>query len=159
MITIIDQYFPEFNEHTFHPLQSWQWGEARKKMGIDVLRIGEFNQEKLINVFQLTIHQLPLTDSKIGYLPRSKFPSTEVLEFLFDYGKKNKIIFIKIEPYVKNSINNVTMKQCSNDEQLRLSPLLKYPLVLLANTFPAELLFNPSPRSLSKRPAFGGILD
>lgn len=98
-----------FNSKAVHPLQAWQWGEARKKMGIEVLRIGEFDDVgtgrdlSLQNVYQMTIHPLPFFSFKIGYLPRSRFPSKQVLDFLHDYGKKNNIIFIKIEPNEKHN--------------------------------------------------------
>jgi len=102
-VKILKNYFSAYDIKAVHPLQSWLWGEARKKMGIEVLRLGEYQQNKLKNVFQLTFHRIPLTNYKIGYLPRSVFPSNTVLEFLDDYGKKNKVIFIKIEPYVEKS--------------------------------------------------------
>jgi len=104
MIKIIDNNFSleKFNQLATHPLQSWEWGEARKKMGIEVLRLGEFKKDQLVNIFQLTFHKIPLTNLKIGYLPRSVYPSEEILEFLFDYAKKNHTIFIKFEPYVEN---------------------------------------------------------
>jgi len=105
IIKTIDNNFSsdEFNQLAPHPLQSWEWGEAREKMGIEVLRLGEFKKDQLINVFQLTFHKIPLTNLKIGYLPRSVYPSETVLKFLFDYAKKNHTIFIKFEPYVENS--------------------------------------------------------
>jgi len=100
MITIIsdDYSIEQYNKHAHHPLQAWEWGEARKKTGVEVLRLSDGK-----NVFQLTFHKIPKINYKIGYLPRSVFPSKEVLNFLYDYGKKNKIIFIKIEPYVEKS--------------------------------------------------------
>ncbi|MCR4277376.1 MAG: peptidoglycan bridge formation glycyltransferase FemA/FemB family protein [Candidatus Roizmanbacteria bacterium] len=95
MIKIILEDFSsiEYNRSALHPLQTWEWGEARKKTGVDILRLSDGK-----NVFQLTIHKIPKTDYKIGYLPRSVFPSKTLLDFLSDYGKKNKIIFFKIEP-------------------------------------------------------------
>ncbi|KKP60995.1 MAG: FemAB family protein [Candidatus Roizmanbacteria bacterium GW2011_GWC2_34_23] len=121
MIKIIADDFSssEYNKLALHPLQTWEWGEARKKTGVDVLRIGEFNVEtrhalSLQNVYQLTFHKIPKTNYKIGYLPRSVFPTKEVFDFLYDYGKKNKIIFFKIEPDVLKSSNNETMKQLNN---------------------------------------------
>lgn len=77
-----------------HPLQSVAWGEARKKMGIETLRITDGK-----NTFQLTFHKIPYTNYKIGYLPRSVMPSKKILNELYNYGKKNNVIFIKIEPY------------------------------------------------------------
>jgi len=100
MIKIVDNSFDKnkWNEKVFHPLQSWDWGEARKEMGIELLRITDDK-----NVFQITLHPIPYTLFKIGYLPRSVMPTKEVLEFLHKYGRKNKIIFFKIEPYLEKS--------------------------------------------------------
>ncbi|OGK17301.1 hypothetical protein A2774_03810 [Candidatus Roizmanbacteria bacterium RIFCSPHIGHO2_01_FULL_39_12c] len=102
-----------FNQTATHPLQSWDWGVARKKTGIEVLRIGEFksvethSNASLQNIYQITLHKIPFSNYKIGYLPRSVFPSIKVLKFLYNYGKKNNLIFIKIEPYVfKSEIRN-----------------------------------------------------
>ncbi len=105
MIKIIPDDFPisEYNKLVLHPLQTWEWGEARKKTGVEVLRLGEYENNQLTNVFQLTFHKIPKTNLRVGYLPRSVFPTKDVLDFLYDYAKKNKIIFIKIEPYVEKS--------------------------------------------------------
>ena len=81
-----------------HPLQSESWELARKKMGTETLRISDGK-----NYFLLTFHKIPFTNYKIGYLPRSPMPNKKVLQQLFDLGKKNMIIFIKIEPYVEKS--------------------------------------------------------
>jgi len=83
-----------------HPLQSWLWGEARKKIGNQVLRIGQFSSKRLEKVFQVTLHPLPHTGYKVGYISRSGLPTKELINFLITYGRKNKIIFFKFEPYV-----------------------------------------------------------
>jgi len=88
-----------FNANANHPLQSWEWGEVRKKTGVDVVRIGKFERDTLGAVFTMTIHQVPHTSYKIGYIPRSALPSQELLTFLSDYGKENHLLFIKFEPY------------------------------------------------------------
>jgi len=75
-----------------HPLQSEGWANARKQMGIETVWMDEY---------LMTIHKLPF-NYKIGYLPRSKMPPKKTLDKLYDYGKKNNLIFIKIEPYVEN---------------------------------------------------------
>lgn len=98
----------DWNIHAIHPLQSWQWGEARNAMGIDVLRIGEYDNLLLKNVFQITFHPIPYTSYKIGYLPRSVFLSEEVVEFLYTYGKKHNVIFIKLEPNQKKKTLHIT---------------------------------------------------
>ena len=113
MIKIIpdDYSISKYNKQALHPLQTWEWGEARKKTGVEVLRLGEYENNQLTNVFQLTVHKIPKTNLRVGYLPRSVFPTKEVLDFLYDYGKKNKIIFIKIEPYEeKLKVKNQKLK-------------------------------------------------
>lgn len=96
ILTDIDK--DSFNEKAHHPLQSWEWGEARKKMGIEVIRIGDAS-----DVYQMSLHSVPHTSYKVGYIPRSVLPNKEVLEFLYDYGKRHNIIFIKLEPYIKKT--------------------------------------------------------
>src|SRR3989338_7070589 len=83
----------KYNDKAIHPLQSWEWGEARKEMGIEILRIAEYTNNQITNVYQLTFHKIPYTNFKVGYLPRSVVPSKEVLEFLREYGEKHKVIF------------------------------------------------------------------
>lgn len=90
----------EFNRAALHPMQSWEWGEARKEMGIQVLRLGEFDGKDLKNVYQITFHPIPKTPYKIGYLPRSNWPTDTVLEYIYAYGQKHNVIFFKLEPYV-----------------------------------------------------------
>ena len=80
-----------YNRLARHPLQSWQWGEARRATGVEVLRLTTGT-----DVFQLSLHPLPYLGWKVGYLPRSVFPTQPVVAFLQDYAKKNRVIFIKI---------------------------------------------------------------
>lgn len=103
-VNIIPDNFSQdkYNSYAIHPMQSWAWGEARKKMGIEVLRLGEFSKDQLEAVYQITFHKIPYTNFRVGYLPRSVFPTNNTLEFITDYCKKNKVIFVKIEPYVFN---------------------------------------------------------
>ncbi|MEO6509321.1 MAG: peptidoglycan bridge formation glycyltransferase FemA/FemB family protein [Patescibacteria group bacterium] len=89
-----------YNSKATHPMQSWEWGEAKKELGNTVVRFGEFQGEELQQVFQFTLHPIPRTSYKIAYLPRSVFPSKDSLEFLINYAKKNSILFVKIEPNV-----------------------------------------------------------
>ncbi len=105
MIKVFDHNFDAavFDRAAKHPLQSWAWGRAREKTGVTVVRLGEYTKNQLKNVFQMTLHPIPKTPYLVGYLPRSVFPSKEVSDFLYEWAKKNKIIFIKIEPYVEKS--------------------------------------------------------
>ncbi len=83
-----------------HPLQSWAWGEFREKTGAKVLRLGSFEEKKILTGFQLTIHPLPYVGYNVGYFPRGPLPDRPMLESLQRVGKAEKCLFIKMEPNV-----------------------------------------------------------
>jgi len=93
-----------YNQSVSHPLQSWEWGEFRKKTGVTVIRRGKFEGKKLIDAFQLTIHPLPKLPFTIGYIPKGNLPTAEMLAELETIGKKYKCIFIKLEPNVEKHV-------------------------------------------------------
>jgi len=141
-----------------HPLQTWEWGEARKEIGVEVIRVGEFSGTKLKAVYQLTLHKIPFTNWKTGYLPRSVFPSKDVLDFLYKYCKKNNVISVKLEPYVSlNSIEGLILdsasqrgEQVKNDKRLLKSsnPIFPEWTQVIDLTQPEEqLLKNMKPKT------------
>ncbi|MFZ2026101.1 MAG: peptidoglycan bridge formation glycyltransferase FemA/FemB family protein [Microgenomates group bacterium] len=90
---MIDKAFQ--NSLAQHPLQTWEWGEARTQMGIAV--------EKIVGndaIFQMTFHPIPHTSYTIGYLPRSVAPDKDTALRLVEVAKKHNCIFIKMEPYL-----------------------------------------------------------
>lgn len=104
----------DWNSKSTHPMQAWEWGEAREKMGIKVIRVGEFKDERLTDAYQMTLHPIPRLPFKIGYIPRSNNPTTEVLEFFRIYGKNNNLIYIKFEPNSKYGLTvNPRLKKSS----------------------------------------------
>lgn len=88
----------QYNEVVHHPLQSWEWGEARKAMGTEIIRFGGYLQDELVEAYLMTIHPIPHTPYKIGYIPRSYILPSTLLDFLKEFARSNKIIFIKFEP-------------------------------------------------------------
>ncbi|MBI3379510.1 peptidoglycan bridge formation glycyltransferase FemA/FemB family protein [Candidatus Gottesmanbacteria bacterium] len=105
----------EFNRLAYHPLQSWEWGEFRQKTGIEIIRLGKYQKDKLTETAQVSIHQIPFTSWTIGYLPKSKIPSSEMLEKLSDVGRKYRCVFIKLEP---NVVKNDSLPFESNSKFL-----------------------------------------
>jgi lipid II:glycine glycyltransferase (peptidoglycan interpeptide bridge formation enzyme) len=81
-----------------HPLQSWAWGDFRAAMGIDVVRMGEFEHNTLVNGWQLTFHKIPNLTYTIGYFPKGPPPSEKMLRELIKLGKQKHAISIQIEP-------------------------------------------------------------
>src|SRR5258706_7468690 len=74
-----------------HPLQSPAWEEFRKKWGNETVRV---------NGNLLTLHRVPLVNKKIGIFEKGPMLTSKMLTELKDFGKKNNLIFIKLEPNV-----------------------------------------------------------
>ena len=72
-----------------HPLQTPEWGEFRKSMGIDVVRVRDW---------QITFHRVPYTPWTIGYFPKGPLPTKLMIDSLTKLGKEKHAIFIQLEP-------------------------------------------------------------
>lgn len=119
-----------FNKASNHPLQTWEWGEFRKKTGNQVVRLGIYKKGKLKEAVQLTIHSLPvLKNFKIAALIKGPEPSKELLLDLKDLAKKENLIFIKMEPNVVPT----------DKERKRLIKLLRN-----GGAVPGKTLFTPT---------------
>ena len=49
-----------YDRVVYHVIQSWEWGEFRKKTGVEVVRLGEYEGKTLKRAYQFTIHSVPL---------------------------------------------------------------------------------------------------
>src|SRR4030067_2847095 len=105
-----------------HIIQSWQWGDFRKKSGIFVKRVGLFKEDALISSYQITFHRIPKTNTTIGYLPKSSVPEPEILNFLHKLAKKEAVIFIKIEPNVDKVMQAKGVKELLSHKNIVQSP-------------------------------------
>lgn len=91
--TLFDKYAP-------HVTQSWEWGEFRLKTGnvTKVLRLGSFEKDKLLKVYQIFFHRTPLLSYSIAYLPRPMTPTSAELDVLEKICQEQNALFLKIEP-------------------------------------------------------------
>ena len=107
--------YKRWNTAVYHPLQTWEWGEFRQKMGIDVVRLIVEEEEKKSQCWQLTFHKIPHTPFTIGYFPKGPMPDKCMLNELTKLGKQKKAIFIQLEPNITNnfqfSIFNFQLKK------------------------------------------------
>jgi lipid II:glycine glycyltransferase (peptidoglycan interpeptide bridge formation enzyme) len=88
-----------------HPLQSWAWGEFRKKTGTQIERVGFFDNGKLKNAFQITFHPIPLMSGMTaGYFPKGPMPDQEQLSALKQLGKNHNALFVKMEPNIAQAV-------------------------------------------------------
>lgn len=98
---ITDKQKSQYNKLVTHVIQSWEWGEFRKSLGIPLLRYGIYQNGKLAQVFQLTLHKIPFTNKYVGYLPKGPYPDKNLANALKLIGHQNNCAFIKIEPQVE----------------------------------------------------------
>lgn len=142
---ITDKQKSEYNKLVTHVIQSWEWGEFRKSLGIPLLRYGIHQNGKLAKVFQLTLHKIPFTNKYVGYLPKGPIPSKDLAEALIKIGKENNCAFIKIEPDVQ-----VTGDRLQVTDNFVPSPkplFTKYNFVLDITKSEEELLKNMHPKT------------
>lgn len=97
---IDEKYHQAYNLSVNHPLQTFEWGQFRKKTGIDVIRRAYIDKNKVSDGYQITVHKTPNFPYQIGYFPIGNLPSKELLNDLEEIGKKNFISFIQLEPNV-----------------------------------------------------------
>ncbi|NCN82522.1 MAG: peptidoglycan bridge formation glycyltransferase FemA/FemB family protein [Candidatus Pacebacteria bacterium] len=93
-----------YNSVVTHPLQSWEWGEFRKKTGIKIERVGLFEGGKLVRAFQVTFHQIPVINRAMGYLPKGYLPDEEQLSTLRQLAKDHGAVAIKLEPNIAQPV-------------------------------------------------------
>ena len=103
MIKLIPDNFDPllYNSVVNHPLQTWEWGQARQSTGIKILRLGKFLGEKLKKTYLMTLHHIPFTNFNIGYIPRSDLPTKELLEFLKNFYLINILFLIHYSLSIK----------------------------------------------------------
>jgi len=97
---VLESEKEKFDQVVNHPLQSWAWGEFRQKTGIKVIRLGKFDDQKLIAGYQVTIHRLPFSSYSVGYFPKGPLPDKLIIDSLKKIGRAENCLFIKLEPNV-----------------------------------------------------------
>lgn len=93
-----------YNQVVNHPLQSWEWGAFRSKNGLQIERVGFFDQGKLVKAFEVTFHPIPLLGQTAGYFPKGFMPDEEQLAVLKQIGQAHNALFIKLEPNVSQKV-------------------------------------------------------
>lgn len=90
----------KFNKLAVHPLQTWEWGEFRRKTGVEVERWGKYKGDELVETAQVTYHQIPRTCWKVGYWPKGGVPSKEMVREVKRRSKERGAVMVKLEPNV-----------------------------------------------------------
>ncbi len=145
-IDISEDLKEEYNQSVSHPLQSYEWGEFRKKTGITVIRRGVIDEKKIKNGYTVTIHRIPKLPFTIGYLPKGMIPDSILLEDIKAAVKKSNCVYVQLEP---DSIQKDIHLKNSNFQILpSFHPLFtKYSFVLDLTKSEEELLKNMHPKT------------
>ena len=109
---VLDREKATYNKLVSHVIQSWEWGEFRKKAGLDVVRLGHFEGSRLTSCYQLTFHPVPYLKQTIGYFPKGPLPDEPMVKALSDLGQRKNATYIKIEP------NVIIDRKTTNDKRL-----------------------------------------
>src|SRR5258708_7330174 len=81
-----------------HPLQTKAWEEFRKSWGNETVRVDG-------NL--LTLHKFPALNKKLGVFEKGPVPTKKMLDNLKEFGKKNNLISIKLEPNSIKDTNDI----------------------------------------------------
>lgn len=96
---VTEQEKPLFDAIATHPLQSWDWGRFREATGVQVARLGIYNESgKIQTGMQVTFHAIPVLGGQAGYFPKGAQPTEEMLSSLQSLGRQVGAVFIKMEP-------------------------------------------------------------
>lgn len=85
-----------------HPLQGWGWGDFRAKTGVAVERLAGFEGSEMQKQIQITFHPIPKLPYTIGVVFKGDEPDATQLATLRELGRRNKAVFIKLEPNISS---------------------------------------------------------
>ena len=84
----------QWNSIVIHPLQAGNGVISARQWDVDVVRLGVFEKNKLVEGWQLTFHRIPYFPYTIGYFPKGPMPTAEMLSELKKVGMKKNAVFI-----------------------------------------------------------------
>ena len=117
-------------------------GQTGEKTGVKVARYGIFENGKLAEPIQITIHPIPHTGWNVGYYPKGVELTKEVIAVLEKVAREYKCIFIKCEPKieVQDAREKVQEEMHKNGFVAGRSLFTKYNFVLDVTPSEEELL-------------------
>ncbi len=87
-----------YNQVIKHIFQTWEWGEFKEKVGMEAIRLGVFDQGKLVDGYLVLTRELPKFGYKAGQVLKCSLPGKKVINAFRDLCQKENIAFLVIEP-------------------------------------------------------------
>ncbi|HBK34678.1 hypothetical protein A2239_00715 [Candidatus Uhrbacteria bacterium RIFOXYA2_FULL_40_9] len=121
-------------------LQTWEWGDFQQITEGKIVRLGFFEKEQLVAIALLIEKKLPF-NQKYFYCPRGPLcfntSLTEVLLLIKDFLRKEKAIFLRLEPPIINfSVQGLHAVRIVSPADTLLFDLTKSEEILLAQMHP-----------------------
>lgn len=108
-------------------LQSFHWGEFQKAAGNNVLRLGIYNERKLVHAIQAFVHDVGF-GFRYLYIPRADI-SEDVIGVLKNYAQEHGFFCIRIEP-VSKQVTNVNDRKMPGEARPASNRQPQHTLVL-----------------------------
>jgi len=107
-----DEFIEEISAHTF--LQSWEWRLAQEMMGNKIFNLGIFDGDKIIGV--AFVYVIRAKRGSFLFCPHGPLISknwensfSDLLKYLRELAKKEKVDFIRISPLDKKSDDKIAL--------------------------------------------------
>lgn len=147
---VLDQEKDKYDAAVHHPLQTWAWGEFKKKTGVDIVRLAAFEGKNIVASYQVTLHKAPILGWNLGYFARAGMPDDAQVFVLKTVAEKYNLIFIKSEPNIYApavEAENLTLKPLreyleKNNHQLGRPMFTPYSFILDISKSEEELFQN-----------------
>lgn len=90
----------QYNSLIVHPVQTWEWGDFQISQGHKVVRLGVFENDKIISTYSVSFHRIPKTSFYVGTILRGPRVDEEMVTNVKKVARDENAIFVKFEPNV-----------------------------------------------------------
>lgn len=138
-----------------HPVQSWAWGDFEKAQGHEVVRFGQFENDKMVGGYTVVFYHLPKLSYTVGKCLRGPTINQDMILNVKKVAHEKKAIFVKFEPdvpefYFKNGTDKYSCHAEIDTSQVVVSPksmFLPFSFVLDISKTEEELLQSMHPKT------------
>ncbi len=88
----------KYNQVVKHPFQTWEWGEFKERVGMEAIRLGLFDEAKLVDGYLILTRKLPKVGYKVGQVLKCSLPDKQTIAAFKDLCQEENIVFLIIEP-------------------------------------------------------------
>jgi len=121
----------DYNRVIIHPVQTWEWGDFQIGEGHKVIRLGVFENNKIISGYSVSFHQVPHTNYSVGTVLRGPKIDHDMIENIKKIAKDENAIFVKFEPDIYQKTfdannNPTTVNDLPDFKDLIISPKVAF---------------------------------